>query len=330
MARLHKEYLDFNAKIKLTDNRKESLKGSRKELRRKIRKWFEENKPKELQPKFKGQGSFDMNTTVNPIPEYDEDGNKLLHYDLDYGVYFIEKEDEDNKRAIDIWHDWVYESVEDHTDQKTKKKTTCIRVIFADGHHVDLPIYYKDGDIPELAHKSKGWIDSDPKKFLEWFNDQKNAQLEKIVRALKAWKNYREHKNTNLKIPSGFELTILATNNYHKDDNMDTSFRETVRNIENELLDEFKCMRPTDPKEDVFEDYSESGEQNFMDALKSLVKDCDRAKNEKNFKKASSYLRDNQFGDRFPLGDDKTEEEKSKALSGSIVSTGIIQKPYAP
>ncbi len=329
MATLHKEYLSFDGKIKLTEARKTSLKGSRKELRRKIRKWFKENKPNELQPKFKGQGSFDMNTTVNPIPEYDEDGNKLLFYDLDYGVYFIEKDDEYNRKLIDTWHDWVYKSVEDHTVQKPKKKTTCVRVIFSDGHHVDLPIYYKDGDTPELAHKSRGWIDSDPKKFLEWFNDQKNAQLEKIVRALKAWKNYREFNNTNLKLPSGFELTILATNNYVKDDNLDHAFRETVRAIENELKWDFKCMRPTAPVEDVFSDYSETRKNNFIDTLKSLVKDCDRAKNEPNFKKASEYLRDNQFGDRFPLGEDKDEKDKSKNLSAAIVGSGIIQKPYA-
>jgi hypothetical protein len=328
MATLHKEYISFNGKIKLTIARKESLKSSRKEIKRKIREWFQENKPDELQPKFKGQGSFDMNTTVNPIPVYDTNNNKLLQYDLDYGVYFIEKEDEDNKRAIETWHDWVYDSVEDHTDQKPKKKTTCIRVIFSDGHHIDLPIYYKNGDTPELAHKSKRWIESDPKKFLEWFNDQKNAQLEKIVRALKAWKNFRENKNSNLKLPSGFELTILATNNCNEDDNLDVAFRETVRDIKAELDKEFKCMRPTDPVEDVFEDYSKTRKDDFLDALKSLISDCDRAKDEKNFKKASEILRDNQFGDRFPLGEDKDEDDKRKALAASMISTGITHKPY--
>lgn len=328
MARLHKEFLGFDKNIKLTDARKESLKGSRKELRRKIRAWFKENKPKELQPKFKGQGSFDMNTTVNPIPVYDEDGNQLLYYDLDYGVYFIENEGEDNKRSIDTWHDWVFQAVDNHTGKDSIKKATCVRVVFADGHHVDLPIYYKDDEIPELAHKARGWIKSDPKKFLEWFNGEKNAQLEKIVRALKGWKNYRELKNTNLKLPSGFELTILATNSYVEDDNLDTAFRETVRGILDQLRIEFKCVRPTEPVEDVFADYSESRKSNFLRTLESLVNDCDRANTEKNFKKASEILRGNQFGDRFPLGEDKTEDEKSKALVSSIVSTGIVHKPY--
>lgn len=328
MARLHKEYLGFDNAIKLTESRKESLKRSRNELKRKIRKWFEDNKSDELQPKFKGQGSFDMNTTINPIPEYDSEGNKLLFYDLDYGIYFLEKDGEDNIQTIETWHNWVYESVEDHTSQKPKKKTTCIRVIFSDGHHVDLPIYYKNGDIPELAHKSRGWIFSDPKKFLEWFNNKKNSQLEKIVRVLKAWKNYRELNNNSLKLPSGFELTILATNNYVSDDNLDVAFRKTITAIENELKRNFQCMRPTDPIEDVFSDYSDNRKNNFMTTLRSLVSDCDRANNESNFKKASEILRNNQFGDRFPLGEDCEAKDKSKSLSAGILGSGIIQKPY--
>ncbi len=330
---LNKEYVKFDKEIKLNSNRKEDLKKSRKNIKKRIRDWFKENKPKELQPKFHGQGSFEMNTTINPIVTYNEGGDIQRKYDLDYGVYFIEKEDEDNKRAIDTWHDWVYESVEDYTNQKPIKKNTCVRVIFADGHHIDLPIYYKKDGLIELAHKSKGWIESDPKEFYEWFNDEKanKYRLESIVRCLKAWKNFRENKNTNLKLPSGFELTILATNNYVDADNLDEAFRETLRAINTELnrYGGFKCYRPTTPKEeDVFEDYSETRKNNFLNALKSLLDDCDKAKNEKNFKKASEYLRDNQFGDRFPLGDDEDEESKSNALYSSLGSAMVKPKPY--
>jgi hypothetical protein len=180
MAVLHKEFIGYNKELKLTDARKRSLRKSRKKLREKIRKWFKENKPKELQPKFNGQGSFKMNVVTNPIPVYDSKGNVLLKYDLDDGIYFIEKEGEDNRKAISTWHDWIYQAVEDHTNQSPIKKNTCVRVVFADGHHIDLPIYYKKDDTIELAHKSEGWIESDPKEFFKWFNDKKNAQMEKI------------------------------------------------------------------------------------------------------------------------------------------------------
>lgn len=331
MAVLHKEFIKYNGTIKLNGTRKESLKKSRKELRKKIRKWFSDNKPNELQPKFHSQGSMEMNTTTNPIPVYDDEENKFLKYDLDDGIYFIEKEGEDNKRAIDTWHDWVFQAVENHTGQTPIRKTTCIRVIFADGHHIDLPIYYKNGDQIELAHKSEGWIESDPKKFYEWFNKEKTTQTERFVRYLKGWKNFRELKNTNLKLPSGFELTILTVEHCISDDNDDEAFRETVRKMHSELSKPygFKCIRPTKPEgEDVFEDYSESRKNNFLNTLSSLLNDLDRAKDEKNFKKASEILRNNQFGERFPLGEDKDEEDKSKELGTAIGSSRIKPKPY--
>lgn len=333
MAVLHKEYINFDKEIKLNSSRKESLTTSRKDIKKKIRKWFKDNRPDEIQPKFHGQGSYEMNTTINPIVIYDEDGNPIRKYDLDYGVYFIEKDGEDKKQAIQTWHNWVYDSVEDHTDQKPIKKTTCIRVVFSDGRHIDLPIYYKKDGVIELAHKSKDWIESDPKEFYEWFNNKKQQKyrLEAIVRCLKAWKNFREENNSSLKLPSGFELTILATENYYDADNLDEAFRETVRKIYNTLSEEggFKCIRPTTPKgEDVFESYSETRKSNFLTTLKSLLDDCDKAKEESNFKTASEILRKNQFGTRFPLGEDKEEEAKSKSLAGSLSSAFIKPKPY--
>lgn len=331
MATLHKEFTEFNSEIKLTSARKESLKSSKRKIKERIRKWFNDNKPNEIQPKFAGQGSFEMNTTVNPIPIYDDEDNKILKYDLDYGVYFIEKDGENKKRTIQTWHNWVFESVDNHTNKDSIDKNTCVRVIFNDGHHIDLPIYYMSGNLLQLAHKTKDWIDSDPKEFYEWFNDNKTSQLEKIVRFLKAWKNYKEINNSNLKLPSGFELTILATNNYFEHDNDDFAFRETIRKINTELNkpNGFKCLRPTTPiNEDVFSNYSETRKSNFLSCLESLLKDCDKAKDEKNFKKASEYLIDNQFGNRFPKGDDKDEEQKSSELKKATEKSLITPKPY--
>ncbi|WP_416440852.1 cyclic GMP-AMP synthase DncV-like nucleotidyltransferase [Leeuwenhoekiella sp. A16] len=333
MAVLNKEYNKFDNEIKLTENRKKDLKKSRKDLKKKIRKWFSENKPDEIQPKFHPQGSSEMGTSINPLVEYDQEGNIIRKYDTDYGVYFIIKNENDTKQSINTWHDWVFKATENHTGKDSVKKTTCIRVMYADGHHIDLPIYFKDGNTIELAHKSKSWIESDPKEFYEWFNEEKKtkSRLEAIVRCLKAWKNYRETRNSNLKLPSGFELTILATKNYVDADNLDEAFRETIKAIDKELnkYGGFKCYRPTTPgDEDVFESYSETRKSNFLSTLKSLKEDCDKASEEKNFKVASEILRNNQFGIRFPLGDNKDEESKSNSLKKSLGAAIIKPKPY--
>ena len=55
MANCSEHFKDYNEEIRLTDNRRQKLKVSRKDLRNKVRKWFKENKPDEPQPKFSGQ-----------------------------------------------------------------------------------------------------------------------------------------------------------------------------------------------------------------------------------------------------------------------------------
>ena len=332
MATLHKYYSEFNTKITLNNDKKEGLEKSIKSIKDKIVNYFKDKKTNELQPTFAGQGSFEMNTTVNPIPVYDSEKEKNLYkYDLDYGVYFTEKESEDNKKEINTWHSWVYNAVDDHTNNPTNTKSTCVRVNFADGHHIDLPIYYALNDKKELAHKSKGWIESNPVKFTEWFNEKAkdNQQLRKIVRFLKAWKNFKETKNTNLKFPSGFALTILVVNNFDTDDNHDIAFLETLKKIQNSLNYRFECIRPTTPKgENVFEDFSETRVNDFKNALNSFVSDLEKAKNEKNYKKATELVI-NHLGDRFPLGQDKDEDSNNNKLSSTLATTSIKPKPHA-
>ena len=247
MATLHRQFTQFNDKIRLTDNRKNQLIRSRDALRDKIDEYFYHYKSNELQPKFRSQGSFETDTAINPIPKYDREGNSILKYDLDDGVYFIEIDGENNRKHISTWHDWVFNAIQYHTNITPKRKNTCVRVIFAKGHHIDLPIYYeKNGYYPELAHRSQGWIVSDPQEFIDWFESQSNIkQLKRIVRYLKAWKNYRESNNTNLKFPSGFALTILAANNFvPKPGKDDVAFMETVRKIRSKLKRSFSCKSP--------------------------------------------------------------------------------------
>jgi hypothetical protein len=245
-------------------------------------------------------------------------------------VYFVEIDNEDNRKEISTWHNWVFNAVDNHTGIPSKRKDTCVRVVFADGHHIDLPIRYKKNGTIELAHKSKGWLKSDPQEFSEWFNQKAKTdpQLRRIVRYLKAWKNYRELKNTNLKFPSGFALTILVTNNYVGDDFDDVAFRKTVEKIEESLNNRFECLRPTTPKDDdLFEEYSKTRKDDFLNALGKLVKACQKAENEDNFKKASQYLQ-KHFGDRFPTGKDESSRDKSSRKS-RLIGTPLAPKPYA-
>ena len=95
MANLHQAFLDFNDSIQLDSNHKDSLRSSRNAVRDRIRRFFNE-KGFSLQPRFHGQGSFMMNTIIEPLSK---------EFDIDDGVYFIS--DNDPEYSVQTFHNWI-------------------------------------------------------------------------------------------------------------------------------------------------------------------------------------------------------------------------------
>ncbi len=300
----HKLFSDFDKTIRLNDSKISKLKTNRNALRSKIRENFETKNWGT--PKFYSQGSFPLDTNLNPIKKTNSDGDVNEEYDLDDGVYFICPKS-DRKEPV-TYHDRIKKAVDGHADSVIDK-ATCVRVIYADGHHIDLPSYWleKDGDTPQLTHKSKGYTDSDPKAFKDWVdgkisNANSNGQLRRIIRYFKAWKDYREDKNASLKLPSGFILTILTCQNFSKNDRDDLAFKNTAQAIMAVLDVSFTCYRPTVPtNEDLLADYSKNS---MLKELGGLINNAQKALDSDCEKEASELWR-KVFGDRFPRGEEK-------------------------
>jgi Second Messenger Oligonucleotide or Dinucleotide Synthetase domain len=329
MADCHNLFTEFNSIISLNNSKRDSLIVSRKSLRKKIRKYFKENKDKEIKPKFKGQGSFILDTIVEPIPyitKIDGEDKTMLYYDVDDGIYFIG--DKSERKSVQTYHNWIIEAIDGHTSTPPIDKNTCVRVIFADGHNIDLPIYFKEEEkSPELAHKAEDWINSDPKSFQDWFEGEANGkpQLIKIVRYLKAWCNYRETQRKDKPMLSGFILTILAARNYIANKRDDIALKETLIMIKSKLDASFKCYRPTNPTdEDLLEGYSH--EEYFKKCLNDLIDSAKKALDEKNQKKSCENWQ-KHFGERFPCGIAKDEDEDEK-LSQSYIATASASRPW--
>jgi len=331
MANCNKHFKEFDDKIKLTVSRKKSLKTSRKELRNKVKKWFSDNKPDLEQPKFEGQGSMSTDTIINPIPRkviiHGIEKN-LLSYDVDDGIYFIGDKDEKDRPTPFTYHSWVYQAVEGHTETKPIDKNTCVRTIFSDGHHIDQPIYYKQGYTPELAHKKEGYIYSDPKEFTDWFNKKadQNVQLRRLVRDVKAWCDNRHYFNNSKKMPSGLIMTILVTENaVYRTDRDDIALRETLVSIQAKLYASFTCYRPTTPtNENLLDGYTQK--DYFMNCLSNFINDAKEALKEKNFKKSTELWR-KHLSDRFPLGEDRDDTSSNTSSLGAIIPPST--KPYS-
>jgi hypothetical protein len=290
MANCHQAFTEFNNSIALLSNHKNVLRRSRNAVRNKIKEYFKE-KQNGLIPKFHGQGSFMMNTIIKP-------GNG--EFDIDDGIYF--KVDKQPIQSIATLHTWISNAVDGHTKQKPIDKQTCIRLVYAGQYHIDLPIYYiVEGQAPYLAHKSKGWIQSDPREFIKWFNEKSDpdGQLKRVIRYLKAWGDYKKGK-----FPSGLIFSILVTNNIVFDDRDDIALYQTLLNINRSLEKEFVCNRPTAPiGENLLEDYSKTKKEYFLDRLGSFIVSAEKALDDNTNQNDACKLWQRHFGqDRFTDG----------------------------
>jgi hypothetical protein len=358
MANCHSLFSIFNQAIRLTEERRHALIAARDDLRQRIINSFNNSKgqlPSVHELEFQSQGSFIMDTIINPISE---------DYDLDYGVYFIGNLSRAQRPPTKTFHDFVKLSVETNNPYvgKVIDKDTCVRALYKEGFsymfesksnklgkgfHVDLPMYYSTTKkSPDLAHLKKFWPVSDPVEFIEWFENKVksgfkaeyiyerklfsaqydawkenirkvDAQLRKIVRYLKAWCDYKSREGAEM--PCGIILTILATENYVSNERDDISLRDTLVNIYNALQREFVCKRPTTPiGEDLLEGYEHKID--FMKLLSSFADSAKQAINESNQKRACAKWQ-SQFGNRLSCATAQDYDENASSFTSPAIIT---------
>lgn len=313
MADCHDLFKKYYNEIGLSSEKKKYLRTSRDAIRDKIRKYFKETKEVKV-PKFRGQGSYMIGTMVNPL-----DGE----YDIDDGVYLqhLENDDDANWPAPTTMHGWVVEAVKNHTSTPPVDKNTCVRVIYKNNYHVDLPIYSIKDNVPYLAHKSEGWSPSDPKAFIEWFRDKvklKGEQLKRLVMYFKAWADF-QNQNSSTRMPCGMVFTVLAAQNFYgSSDRDDEALVGTARNILDNLEDNFSVKTPVTPYDDLLDGWSDTRKNNFLNKLKRL---CDKgnealALDDENKEDASSIWQE-LLGDRFPKYDPPKVKKEDLAMATS-------------
>jgi len=313
--------VSYLSKISLSNSKKDQLLKSSNALREKIRSHLIDKGVKS--PKFYRQGSYAQQTLVTPLNE---------DYDIDDGIYLDLK-----ASSIDVVtttvHNWVYEAVEDHTQNPPQDKETCVRAVFKDGYHVDLPIYKIETDILGkseiylLAKKSKGWEESDPRAANSWFRSvlsEYSEQVRRFVKYAKAWADFQESRTSN-KLPGGLSLTILIGEEYKSDARDDIGFLETVRTIKNRLNINSSIWKPYMPTENMRGYLTDPQFNNFLTALDSLVSAGDIAINENSSKEAALSWR-KVLGERFPVFEDPsdgTENQAKKYNAPAIVGTNL-------
>lgn len=320
MANNHEQFKAFHDAIKATSTRRKTLKKNRDTLRDKIKKYFKDNHSDYIQPTFYWQGSYAMHTLLNPI----KDENGLGAFDLDDGVYF-ESDDINDRKSIDWYHQEVYEAVKDHTENGADDIDPCVRVQYADGHHIDLAIYFlhTTEDKTMLAHRLEPWHESNPDEMIAWFSDEckSKTKFRELVRFMKAWCEYK--RSEGIKMPSGCIMSMLTSEYYQWNDEnrYDIAMRDILKNMYDNLSKEghFHCWRPVEPGEDLFDNYTKGRKDTFLKELKSFKEDAEMAIASKN--QHDGCVRwQKHFGDRFSCSTakDVDEDASQQRFSGTI------------
>lgn len=318
MANLYNVFSEYNRIIRLSDPKRKELILVRDNLRSRIQKRHEQFagiiKPyNDLE--FQSQGSVVMDTIITPVND---------DYDLDDGIYFIGSLSTDKRPDPIVFHKMIIEAIGANYDdvEKVIDKATCVRVLYKNGFHIDLPIYYADNKkCPDLADKEKGWILSNPVEFIAWFEEKarsgfqkaflyesalydkyqnwltdirkKDVQLRRIVRYLKSWGDLRREE-----MPCGLVMTILVANNYYEHERDDIALKETLVLIHAVLRKSFRCERPTTPVgENLLASFK--NKDAFMNYLGQFIENAKQALLETDPQKACKHWQ-KSLGDRFP------------------------------
>lgn len=318
MANCNKLFLDFDKKINVLSSKEGKLKTSCANIRTATRTHFAKNHS-EYKPKFAYQGSSQLGTMIR---------TKDDTCDYDMGIYFGKEPDVTAKTL----QGWVWDAVENTTSTKPIHKNKCIRVIYKNDYHIDLPVYYKpkffdDKVSPEIAIKSNGFSPSDPRAFIQWYKAHTNytAKTIRVVRYLKSWGDNKQES-----MPSGLTMSLLAIRNIVYNDREDIMLRDTLKQIKTAIDKKWECLMPTTPGDDLFADITDIQKNNFKSNLSDFVLDADKAiETEKNQLKASK-LWIKHLGLWFPEGADEDVDAKEAALrtmSASILGGAAKTNP---
>lgn len=306
MANCHNLFQEYHSDISIGSKKNERMKNSKEGLRKRITAWFKENHP-DYVPYFYIQGSYKMKNGIRTAEDI---------CDLDDGIYFFREPDV----SASTLKEWVRQAVDGYTATAPENRKKCVRSIFANDYEIDHPVYYKiDGQEYKIAVKGVGFENSDPKAVVDWFVSKKDKEG-RLVRTIKYLKGWADKQN--FKMPSGLALTILSTNTKEKivlNERDDITIRDILKEIKKALNNKFECIVPAVPNDDLLENYS--NKEKFLETLEKFITDADSAIRETNQKESSKLWR-KHLGDRFPLGEDKQENNsRSSAAAAAGAAT---------
>ena len=215
------------------------------------------------------QGSVAMSTVVQ------NDGND---YDIDVAIVF-------SKSVLgDLGPLATRRMVANALQRKTKQfnadpevKTSCVRVKYADGYHIDFAIYrrYEKEGKWKYEHAGTEWTERELTGLADWFKkrntESSDDRLRKVVRLSKMFCNSRTSW-TNM--PSGLLQTVLCEEKLNDYTRADELFYYTMQSIVDRLETSTSVTAPVDNGRDLTPRKSDLKKMtNWKNRLKSKLED---------------------------------------------------------
>ena len=241
----------------------------------------------------------------------------------------------------------------------------CTRIVVAEDKHIDVPLYsipdddfssiaqeqyllaksaltfdeyFRDEALDDrwelmppkvrLAHKTLGWVDSDPRPIKEWIERQvllKSEQLRRLMRYLKAWRDAQAWPNGD---PKSLLLMALvdAALDRRIEGRDDLALIKVCERIP-ELLQESVSI-PVIPEQDLAKQLDQDGIRSTLvkriGLLRTTLSDCVSGRHTPT--SACETLRQ-QFGTRFPNRPDRIRVESPEDTVHAIAPRRIVAAP---
>lgn len=238
-----------------------------------LKEYNEENKTSYSIKETCVQGSVAMSTVVQ---------NEDDDYDIDVAIVFDKSELGD--KGAQATRNMVANALNRKTKQfntEPKVKTSCVRVKYADGYHIDFAVYRRAydewNDCWIYEHAGNDWTERELKGLSEWFTTQNNnsdGKLRKIVRLSKMFcKSRKSWKN----MPSGLLQTVLCDEKLQESyERIDELFYYTMKKIVERLETNTSVTAPVDQGRNLTPRNSDIRRMtNWKNRLKSKLEDLE-------------------------------------------------------
>lgn len=236
-----------------------------------LKEYNEENETSYIVVETCVQGSVAMSTVVQ---------NEDNDYDIDVAVVFNHSALGD--KGAQATRNMVANALKRKTKQfnaEPEVKTSCVRVKYADGYHIDFAVYRRTwddaNDCWKYEHAGSNWTERELKGLKNWFKTQNDASDDKLRKVVRLSKMFCNSRQSWVNMPSGLLQTILCDEKLQSDySRIDELFYYTMKEIIERLESDTSVSAPVDNGRDLTPRQTDIQKMiNWKNRLKSKIED---------------------------------------------------------